>query len=85
MVLKSTCQLPIILTLTILKYGVSFCLLLFTDRKVNKEENNPAPLSLKHITFQKKKFSKFSLHLTENYLIYLISINKDEFLNIQGK
>lgn len=77
MVLKSTCQLPIILTFTILKYA---------DRKVNKEEKQPCPLVIKAYYFsEEKKFSKFSLHLTENYLIYLISINKDEFLNIQGK
>lgn len=58
---KLTCQLPIILTFTILKYGVSFCLLLFTDRKVNKEEkeNNLASLTIKHITSWKKILKLF--------------------------
>lgn len=58
MVLKSTCQLPIILTFTILKYGVSFCLLLFTDRKVNKEEKQPCPLVTKAYYFSEKKILK---------------------------
>lgn len=57
---KLTCQLPIILTFKILNYGESFCLLLFTDRKVNRgEEKKPNPAPFNKAYYFIKKILKF--------------------------